>query len=73
MVLAKSAKIMPVIIVGMIRRVYEPNMVSLLLSTMITTGLILFSSNKLQNMETENLIGTLLVVMSLVFDGFVSS
>ena len=51
MVLAKSAKIMPVIIFGMIRGVYKFSPLSIGLSLMITSGLILFSSNKVRERE----------------------
>jgi hypothetical protein len=46
MVLAKSAKIMPVIIVGSWRGVYKMEKSQYLLATLITMGLILFNSNK---------------------------
>ena len=43
------------------------------MATAITTGLILFNSKKLSSVEFDNIIGILLIIGSLVFDGLVSS
>jgi len=72
-VLSKSAKIMPVIIMGSLRKVYTLHPVQYLLATLISIGLILFNSHKLTNLETDNIVGILLVLGSLMFDGLTSS
>eukprot|EP00350_Pseudokeronopsis_sp_OXSARD2_P004246 CAMPEP_0170540608 /NCGR_PEP_ID=MMETSP0211-20121228/584_1 /TAXON_ID=311385 /ORGANISM="Pseudokeronopsis sp., Strain OXSARD2" /LENGTH=127 /DNA_ID=CAMNT_0010843081 /DNA_START=403 /DNA_END=786 /DNA_ORIENTATION=+ len=73
MVLAKSAKIMPVIIVGSLRRVYKTHWTQYVLASFITIGLIIFNSHKINSLESETLIGVLLVLVSLTFDGLTSS
>lgn len=72
-VLSKSAKIMPVIIMGAIRKVYKLEPIQYLLATTISAGLILFNSHKLTNLEADNIIGIVLVLASLIFDGLTSS
>eukprot|EP00347_Sterkiella_histriomuscorum_P004006 403362113 len=72
-VLSKSAKIMPVIIMGSIRKVYTLHYSQYILAILISTGLIMFNSNKLKNLETDNLVGITLVLGSLFFDGLTSS
>jgi UDP-galactose transporter B1 len=70
-VLAKSAKILPVIAVGTIRGVYKPNLVQAIIAISITSGLILFNSGKLEGLEEDsgNWIGISLVLLSLALDG----
>lgn len=72
-VLAKSAKTIPIIIVGAVRGVYKIKPVQYLMATLITAGLILFDSEKLKNLEADNMFGILLILSSLFFDGLVSS
>jgi len=47
-VLAKSAKIIPVIIIGTLRGVYTPSTKQFAVAFFITGGLILFNANKLK-------------------------
>jgi solute carrier family 35 (UDP-galactose transporter), member B1 len=70
-VLAKSAKILPVIAVGTLRGVYKPNLVQAMVAISITSGLILFNSGKLKGLEEDsgNWIGISLVLASLALDG----
>jgi solute carrier family 35 (UDP-galactose transporter), member B1 len=72
-VLAKSAKIMPVFIVGSIRGIYKPQMVQYFMAIAITVGLVMFNSKEMGKLEAENILGIAMVLGSLVFDGLVSS
>lgn len=72
-VLSKSAKIMPVIIIGSIRKIYKLQSVQYILAILITIGLVLFNSKKLGSIEADNIVGILLIVASLLFDGMVAT
>lgn len=72
-VLAKSAKIMPVIIIGTIRGMYSLRPVQYLMAVLITGGLVLFNSKKVVAIELDNMVGIALVFASLFFDGLVST
>lgn len=62
-----------VIIVGSIRNIYKLHSVQYLLATLITIGLILFNSKKLGSIEADNIVGIMLIVASLLFDGMVAT
>jgi adenosine 3'-phospho 5'-phosphosulfate transporter B2 len=75
-VLAKSAKVIPVILVGTLRGVYSPTTKQYLIAVFISVGLMIFNLNKILNNKqdheqsnSEFLIGLFLVLMSLSFDG----
>mmetsp|Transcript_17773 Transcript_17773/g.30100 ORF Transcript_17773/g.30100 Transcript_17773/m.30100 type:complete len:177 (+) Transcript_17773:213-743(+) len=76
-VLSKSAKVIPVIIVGKIRGVYTPSMKQYCVAFFISFGLIIFNLNKILDKKNSKadegnaqfLWGLLLVFMSLAFDG----
>ena len=44
-----------------------------ILAFCITAGLITFNSDKLKNLEADNMVGIFLVIGSLFFDGMTSS
>ena len=48
-VLAKSAKIIPVIVVGTLRGVYHPTVTQMVTAVFITFGLLLFNSAKVSH------------------------
>ena len=73
MVLAKSAKTIPIIIVGGLRGVYKITKMQIIMALMITAGLIIFDSNKLKKLDLDNILGIALILSSLIFDGLVSS
>ena len=73
MVLAKSAKIMPVVITGWIRGIYKLSYMQMGLAVTISVGLVLFNSSKVQSFEEDSSIGVILVLISLFFDGFTNS
>ena len=73
MVLAKSAKILPVILIGWIRGIYKPERVQFVIAASISTGLILFNLKKADGLFDESLFGIGLVLTSLLFDGLVST
>lgn len=73
MVLAKSAKIMPVVITGWIRGIYKLSYMQMVLAVTISVGLVLFNSSKVQSFEEDSSIGVILVLISLFFDGFTNS
>jgi drug/metabolite transporter (DMT)-like permease len=75
MVLAKSAKILPVILTGWIRGIYVLTWSQVLIAITISSGLVIFNSGKMQGLEEEsgNLTGICLVLLSLLLDGFVNS
>lgn len=73
MVLAKSAKIMPVVLTGWIRGVYKLTWMQIGLAFTISSGLVLFNSSKVKSFEEDSMIGVFLVLASLFFDGFTNS
>lgn len=73
MVLAKSAKILPVVFMSVLRGVIVLKASQMVIAVAITLGLVLFNSNKIGGVEDESTFGILLVMVSLLFDGFVSS
>lgn len=73
MVLAKSAKVLPVILTGWLRGVYKVEPAQLFIAFMISLGLVIFNLSKVEGLADESLFGVGLVLMSLFFDGFVSS
>lgn len=72
-VLSKSAKIMPVIIIGALRKVHTVHPEQYVMAALITTGLVLFNSKKMDDLELDNAVGIALIIGSLIFDGLVSS
>lgn len=74
MALAKSAKILPVIFTGWITGVYQLKRSQVLIAVTISLGLVVFNSSKMKGgFGDDSLFGIFLVVMSLLFDGFVNS
>lgn len=73
MVLAKSAKIMPVVITGWLRGIYKLSYMQIGLAVTISAGLVLFNSSKVKSFEEDSPIGVALVLLSLFFDGFTNS
>jgi hypothetical protein len=73
MVLAKSAKILPVIFAGWARGILKLRNDQFPIAIAISTGLILFNSSKMNGLADESLFGVALVLTSLLFDGFASS
>ena len=73
MVLAKSAKILPVVFMSVLRGVIVLKASQMVIAVTITLGLMLFNSNKMGGVEDESTFGIILVMVSLLFDGFVSS
>ena len=74
MVLAKSAKILPVILTGWLTGVYKLTRAQVVIGITISSGLVIFNSAKVRNASFANdsPFGILLVILSLLFDGFVS-
>ena len=71
MALAKSSKIIPVMVIGWVRGVYEIKLPQLLISLGITLGLVIFSSKKFKDgFGGESVFGIFLLIASLAFDGF---
>ena len=72
-VLSKSAKIIPVILVGTLRGIYTPSPKQFAVAFFISFGLVIFNYSKLKNKkgdeDKDNTIGVLLVLGSLLFDG----
>ena len=75
-VLSKSAKVIPVILIGTLRGVYKPKAKQFIIAFFITIGLIMFNFNKLKGKpgekkeeSSDNMFGLFLVFGSLVFDG----
>lgn len=76
-VLSKSAKVIPVILIGALRGVYKPKPKQYVIAFFITFGLIIFNINKVLSkskkepvQSTENFSwGLFLVIASLTFDG----
>mmetsp|Transcript_4520 Transcript_4520/g.5607 ORF Transcript_4520/g.5607 Transcript_4520/m.5607 type:complete len:230 (-) Transcript_4520:238-927(-) len=74
MALAKSAKILPVILTGWLTGVYQLQKSQVLIALTISAGLVLFNTSKLKGgLFDDSLFGIVLVLMSLLFDGFVNS
>lgn len=74
-VLAKSAKILPVCLTGWLLGVYKLSWTQTALFITISTGLIIFNFAKVksEHIEDESPIGVILVLASLLFDGFVNA
>lgn len=71
MALAKSAKVLPVVLTGWLLKVYKLTTAQILIAITITAGLIIFNLKKVNGVADESLLGIGLVVLSLLFDGFV--
>ena len=71
-VLAKSAKILPVCMTGVLFGVYKLTWTQTGLFITISSGLVIFNLNKVKNthVDDESPIGLFLVLASLFFDGF---
>lgn len=74
-ILAKSAKILPVCFVGVLLGVYKITWVQGALFVVITSGLVVFNLAKIksEHIEDENPIGLMLVLASLLMDGFLNA
>lgn len=73
-VLAKSAKVIPVILIGAIRGVYKPSFKQYCIAFLISIGLFIFNFYKGSNKKggdtsSADLWGLLLLLASLCFDG----
>lgn len=73
MVLAKSAKVLPVVLTGWLLAVYKISMVQVLIAVTITAGLVIFNISKVNGLQDESLYGIGLVILSLLFDGLVGA
>lgn len=74
MVLAKSAKILPVIFTGWIRGVYKLTWTQVGIAITISAGLVIFNSKKLKGgVADDSMWGITLVFFSLLVDGFANS
>ena len=74
MALAKSAKILPVILTGWITGVYKLTRSQVVIAITISAGLVIFNSKKMQNgLGNDSAFGIGLVLLSLLFDGFVNA
>ena len=73
MALAKSAKILPVILTGWLRGVLVLTRAQVIIGITISSGLVIFSSNKIEKGFDDDIWGIALVLISLLFDGVVSS
>jgi hypothetical protein len=73
MVLAKSAKVLPVVLTGWLLSVYKISMVQVLIAITITAGLVIFNISKVNGLQDESLYGIGLVMLSLLFDGLVGA
>ena len=73
MVLAKSAKVLPVVLTGWLLSVYKISMVQVLIAITITVGLVIFNISKVNGLQDESLYGIGLVMLSLLFDGLVGA
>lgn len=75
MVLAKSSKILPVTFVGYFRGMYAITWANIIVSVIISAGLVIFNSGKMKGLEsdTSNYFGIGLVMASLLMDGFSGS
>jgi UDP-galactose transporter B1 len=74
-VLAKSAKILPVCLTGWLLGVYKLTWTQTALFITISTGLVIFNLSKVKGskIEDESTMGLFLVLASLLFDGFVNA
>lgn len=73
-VLSKSAKVIPVILIGTLRGVYTPQPKQFVIAFFITTGLVIFNIEKVLSKKSKDsdpgfAQGMVLVGMSLAFDG----
>jgi solute carrier family 35 (UDP-galactose transporter), member B1 len=73
MVLAKSAKVLPVIFAGWARGIIKLRNDQFVIAVAISAGLIIFNSSKMSGLADESLFGVALVLTSLMFDGLASS
>jgi len=76
MVLAKSAKILPIILTGWLTGVYKLTRSQVMIAITITSGLVIFNAAKMMkkgSIKDDSWFGIGLVFLSLLFDGFVSS
>lgn len=74
MALAKSAKILPVILTGWLTGVYRLQRSQVFIAIAISCGLLVFNSGKMSGgFADDSWFGILLVITSLLFDGFVNS
>lgn len=73
MVLAKSAKVMPVILTGWLLGTYKLSAGQVGIAITISAGLVIFNSKKVTGFGDDSWIGIGLVLISLLFDGFVGS
>ncbi len=73
MVLAKSAKVLPVVLTGWLLSVYKLTAAQIMIAVMITIGLVIFNISKVNGIEDESLYGIALVLLSLLFDGLVGA
>ena len=73
MALAKSANILPVILTGWLRGVLVLTRTQVIIGITITSGLVIFNSDKIAKGFDDDIWGIGLVLISLLFDGVVSS
>jgi drug/metabolite transporter (DMT)-like permease len=74
MALAKSAKILPVILTGWLTGAYKLQRSQVAIALTISLGLVIFNASKIRGgFFDDSSFGIMLVVMSLMFDGFVNS
>ena len=75
MVLAKSAKILPVVFTSWLQGSISLSKVQVMIGVTITAGLIIFNMGKMKGLDSdaENYFGIFLVMTSLLFDGYSSS
>ena len=71
--MAKSAKVLPVIICGVLLGSLKLRTDQIPIAITITAGLIIFNSKKLKGIEGTATTGYALVLVSLFFDGLTSS
>lgn len=74
--LVKSCKILPVMFVGILRKVYSYPLSKYISALIITAGLLVFNLARLGSKASEidmNLTGGLLLLGSLAFDGLVNT
>ena len=74
--LVKSSKILPVMLMGIVRGTYNHPLYKYICATIITLGIILFNVAKLGNKVTDltfSMTGSMLLLLSLLFDGLVGT
>ena len=74
--LAKSSKVLPVMLLGLIQKTYNYSTYRYVWASVMTFGLIVFNFAKLKfgnNKETANYFGYILLVCSLLLDGVVAT